>query len=649
VLHRAYEWRSWLTAGLVITLTAVIWLVYSPGLTASYYFDDAPNLIGLEQVTDSRSALEFTLSGQSGPTGRPLALASFLLNTTDWPENPNRLRRVNVLIHIINALLVVWLAFRLARAGGTSHRQAESVALIAGSAWSLLPVLVSTSMMITQRMTSLAALFVLLGLLVFVSGYQRLGKAPLLAMAAMATGLIAFTTLATLCKENGALLPVYALAITVLLPSPDLMGHRVWRIWKLLFLWLPLLLITAFLGSRYFWSEATVLMRGFDAWERLMTQARLLWLYLFNSLLPMSSTQFGPFHDNLTPSRSILEPFTLAAAAAWIACIWIAVAVRRKLPVLSFSIFWFLGGHLLESTVIPLDLYFEHRNYLPLVGPAIGLGWLVISVPRKWTRLAAGAVLGYIGLIGWTTASIADEWGSPLQFAEEQYRGNRDSPRAAGFFASHLLAINRPELALVIIDQAIARGKDAPRLHLASIPIRCAVVANSLPDADVKSLASMLQTAQADRNLARALHDFLEYSVTSSCPTLAVKDMKGLIESLSANKNFARLAGSRYWIHRSRALVASRSGNHNQQRVQLSQALRARFDPYALELLIQSHLRYSQTEPACARLRHLWKATRANPLRKYYVGMVLDRMADKINAFAPKEKPCHPTTMGPAR
>lgn len=632
--------RPWLAAGFLALLAAAIWLAYSPGLSASYYFDDAPNLTGLERVSDQRSALEFVLSGHSGPTGRPLALSSFLLNVEDWPDRPDRLRRVNVLIHLINAMLVVWLALSLARAGGVDEKRALTAALIAGSAWSLLPILASTSMMITQRMTSLSALFVLLGLLTFAACHRRLATSPRAAVFGMSAGLAVFTALAVLCKENGALLPVYALSMTILLPKPGRLNPTLWRAWKGLFLWLPLLLIVGYLAQRIPYEASTVHLRDFSAWERLITQARVLWQYLFNSLLPMSTAQFGPFHDNLRVSNSLLEPVALVAVAGWAAMLAAAVALRKRQPVFSFAVFWFLGGHLVESTVIPLELYFEHRNYLPLIGPAFGLGWLVINVPRKWTRLAMTAAVSYIVLLGWTTMAVTDEWGSPLQFAETQYRHNRDSPRAAGFLATHLMAIDRPDLAWTIIDQIIARDRDAMRLRMAGYQIRCAAFPDSPPAIDTEALAMTLRRAEADRNLARAVHDLLNYRTSTGCPAMSVEDMRKLVNALASNDELSEHAESRYWVNRARALIASISGNEAMRREQLWKALQHRFEPFALELMIQSYLQDGMPEAACDRLQDLWHTAEGNPLRQRYIRMVIARMAASIKHSTATVQPC---------
>ncbi len=50
-----------------------------------------------------------------------------------------------------------------------------------------------------------------------------------------------------------------------------------------------------------------------------------------------------------------------------------ALVRRKKWPLFAFAVLWFFAGHALESTFLPLEYFFEHRNYLPLLGPIFAL------------------------------------------------------------------------------------------------------------------------------------------------------------------------------------------------------------------------------------------------------------------------------------
>ena len=65
-------------------------------------------------------------------------------------------------------------------------------------------------------------------------------------------------------------------------------------------------------------------------------------------------------------SKSLLEPWTTVPA---ILCVLLFIGIGiwqvKKRPLIAFSILFFFLNHSVESTILPLELIFEHRNYLP--------------------------------------------------------------------------------------------------------------------------------------------------------------------------------------------------------------------------------------------------------------------------------------------
>jgi hypothetical protein len=85
---------------------AFAWFCYQPAISGAFQLDDEFNLGGLANVDDARSAFDFTFSGISGPTGRPLALASFALQADSWDIGAAPFLKINILIHLVNAALL---------------------------------------------------------------------------------------------------------------------------------------------------------------------------------------------------------------------------------------------------------------------------------------------------------------------------------------------------------------------------------------------------------------------------------------------------------------------------------------------------------------------------------------------------------------
>ena len=109
----------------------------------------------------------YLFSGDTGPLGRPLALFTFLLQAGSYPGSATPFLVVNILLHVGNVLILALVLHRLQRQlprwFGNSPWFAPATAVF----WGLLPILASASLMVVQRMTTLSALFVLLGLLAY--------------------------------------------------------------------------------------------------------------------------------------------------------------------------------------------------------------------------------------------------------------------------------------------------------------------------------------------------------------------------------------------------------------------------------------------------------------------------------------------------
>jgi hypothetical protein len=418
-------------------LLILIGWAYSFGLSGAWQYDDEPNLKGLANVNDFSTALEFTFTGIAGPTGRPLALATFAAQAEHWPDNPHPFLVVNLAIHLANVSLVFLLALALAKIVRSNNIKVYWFSVVVAALWGLSPFLASTSLIVVQRMTGLSGTFILLGLLLYIAGRQQLHARPLRAGLFILVGICGGTLLATLSKENGALLPVYALAIecSLLLKRLPTLGQCTKRC-LFVFLITPLIALVAYLTYRAV-SQAGYELRDFTIVERLLTQPRVLLDYLSNLLLPR---QFSvtPFSDNFLVSESLLAPpSTLIALAIFVGCFLLAWIYRKTTPILIFAVSWFFGGHLIESSVIPLEIYFAHRNYLPAFGVYFLIGHIIFfnSFSDSMQKIAYGLAAIYVGFFTLILIDATRLWGIPPLAAEVWYLEREDSSRAAQFLA----------------------------------------------------------------------------------------------------------------------------------------------------------------------------------------------------------------------
>ena len=167
--------------------------------------------------------------------------------------------------------------------------------------------------------------------------------------------------------------------------------------------------------------------RPFTLSERVLTEARIVWFYIFQIFVPnVSWLTF--YHDDFVISTDLLTPpSTLLAVLGRIVLVALAAIIVRRAPLVGFGIFWFYGGHLLESTMFPLELIFEHRNYLPMFGLYVA----VLALPFYLNGLAGHAkrfilcIAILIAGAAFATSIRAVNWGSPLRvIVEAEHKPN---------------------------------------------------------------------------------------------------------------------------------------------------------------------------------------------------------------------------------
>jgi tetratricopeptide (TPR) repeat protein len=104
--------------------------------------------------------------------------------------------------------------------------------------------------------------------------------------------------------------------------------------------------------------------RPFSLYERLLTEPRIVLFYLSLIFYPLPG-RLSIEHD-ITLSTSLFEPWTtLPAILFHLILIGFGLSQIKRRPLAALAILFFYLNHVIESTIIPLELIFEHRNYLP--------------------------------------------------------------------------------------------------------------------------------------------------------------------------------------------------------------------------------------------------------------------------------------------
>lgn len=133
----------------------------------------------------------------------------------------------------------------------------------------------------------------------------------------------------------------------------------------------PLVVFGIYLVLTFADSLAGYEFRHFSLFERMSSESRILMIYLGEIFLP-TNAGVSLFHDDFQISTSFLNPLsTLFSVLFLFGLAGVAWYWRKSQPVLFLGIAWFFVMHILESTYLPLELYFDHRNYMAMIGPII--------------------------------------------------------------------------------------------------------------------------------------------------------------------------------------------------------------------------------------------------------------------------------------
>jgi len=440
-----------LVAAIVLTCTL---LAYWPGLSGGFFFDDEPNILNNDWIRlenlDLQSIKKAAFSADSGLLKRPISMLSFALNHYASGFDPFYFKLTNVGIHALNGIGLFLLttallaAHRRCNNAPLSDRQIHWLALAIAAAWLLHPLNLTSVLYVVQRMTSLSALFTILGLILYTLGRTRLMDGAT-GMPLIIVGLLGGGFLATLCKENGALLPLYMLVIEVSVFRFRARAPAAKQALFALFVITVAIPGVAFLS--YFFSHPDWLLRsyqnrGFTLAERLLTESRVLWVYLRQIVVP-DITLMGLFHDDIQISRGLTEPVTtLYSTVGFGGLIALAVYCRRRAPLVTLGLAWFVAGHSMESTIIPLELAHEHRNYLPMYGILLPCIYYLAHSPPvpKPGRMRGIIAASAIVLLGSVTALRAQQYGELFGHDLYEVRHHPDSARS-NYQAGRSLAI----------------------------------------------------------------------------------------------------------------------------------------------------------------------------------------------------------------
>lgn len=553
--------------------------------------DDYSTLPPLSQwgsVNSFEKLWQFVTGGYAGPMGRPIPLLSFALNGSVWPTDPKPFIATNIAIHVINTLLVFALIRELVKASkGTEVSHTFWLPLIAAALWGLHPYLASSVLYVVQRMTLLAAGFSFLCLFLYLRARLLLvnGRfvwgAALLALAALSSIAALFS------KENAVLIPLQLALVELYLrwvnaerPRDGVYALLVGGIGIVSLVVLYKLCDYAYPHIKAMVLEGRSLpsRREFTFFERQMTEARVVGEYITSILVPRPQTS-GVFQDGYVLSRSLNDPpstwvwmviHTVLLAVAWL--------VRRKIPLLAFGIFWFYVGHIVESSVVMLEIKFEHRNYLPSLGILLPIAAGLCSLPLAPKH--KGALVGVVLVVfAGTLYARTSLWGNPEQAALVWVDENPNSARALENAA--LVLSKQPDRYPLVADLLRRAAEVSPNDPMLAIKHRNYICRQLSSDSTSwADIAQQFDGAEVNWQLYHVLEESLEAIASGRCDHMSLEQFNAVANAVLQNKRYRR-TGTPKLVRELQARAALIFGD-NQLAVELYQKEAARNPPLGM-------------------------------------------------------------------
>lgn len=581
--------------------TALYWL----GLDGPLLFDDYGNLGPVDQWLRGEASTRATMfpNPDSIVFSRPLAMASFML-TASIQQGAFLLKLGNLMVHLACAL-VAWRVMRRVFALDPLIRaHAELAGALVVSAWLVHPLHVSTVLYGVQRMAQLSTLFTLLAVLAYLTGREHVVAGRRRGLLQLFAGVPLLCLAGLLSKQNAAVAPLLCLAFEV---AYFTRGARpaAMRAFFALSVALPGLLALLVLVA-----SPQRLLGGYGELEftlgqRLLTQPVALVEYLGSWLVPYTPGM-GLYTDAFPVSTGLLSPPTTLLSIAILAALTLAaIACRGRCPSVLAGWLFFLLAHAVESTFLPIEMYYEHRNYLPSFGLLLAIGGLVAMLGRSaafrgWSRRASfAACIGLVAVLSFSTFGRVLVWQDEAAMIEQGFRHHPESLRLRQDRVTLALRTGNFPQAWETIDPML--GSDDPRFRLIgsidAVAVACAQGREPRIDAMVQEARSARPRLTVYE--VHAAHLLETATRQSECdPRLPAAAAETVVRVIEAASGQPARTGNKTMMRRLAGQLFARAGDWQAAMAQSELAWQGEKTLPNGSLLVRSYVRNGRHEDA---------------------------------------------------
>ncbi|MCS5710832.1 hypothetical protein [Candidatus Berkiella aquae] len=516
----------------LLAVAILISFLYWKGLNGPFLLDDLQSIEGAQLTTFSWGQLiDISLQNDSGPLGRPLSIASFALNHYFFGLNPFYYKLINLFIHILCGFAIGLFIYLLMTLIPKAKPFAKRISFFTALLWLIHPLQVSTVLYPVQRMTQLCHLCIILGLNTYLWGRIRQFTDKSYGLLLMAISYVWFFPLALLCKETGIIFPWYVFLIEYFLlkyKGAAQNGLYLKRFHQLFCLGL----LFSFLFYYWYHLETNLALfadKNITLFDRLLTQLNVLVFYLKLILIPQLA-DMGLYHDDF----GVITGFNLQTVLCSVLLFSLAIVIyigRKRAPIISFGIAWFFVSHAIESTILPLEMVFEHRNYLASVGLLLIPIYYFVPFMSKVTtapkRIYALFSFLLFAMLATITLQRSIIWSSSGTFLQESLLHHPLSPRVHIEIANVLLQEQQFGLAFESLEEAARLDPYNAGIALHKILIHCQL--QSVPPALYQEAKQKIQQGAITPYVITVLDIMIQNMFNKQCSSV---DRNKIIELL---------------------------------------------------------------------------------------------------------------------
>ncbi|MBI5196158.1 MAG: tetratricopeptide repeat protein [Nitrospirae bacterium] len=531
----------------ILLIVIIALIAYSNTFHVPFQFDDKPYIAENSAIKDfqyfiepskiEKIKLSYPLSNilvQYTFKKRLMGSLTFAINYKLHGFNVTGYHIFNLSIHIINALLVYWfvlLTFQTPslRMLNSEHRT-HLIALFSSLLFVSHPIQTQAVTYITQRFASLATLFYLLSMVMYVkfrtqnlpSGQagtehraqstDKRQKTFSLSSVFWYLGSVLSAVLAMKTKEIAFTLPVVIILFEFMFFDNLRSTKEITK--KLLYL-TPLILTILIIplslipkgNTMENIDEATRALSTMSRWDYLFTQFRVTVTYIRLLFLPINQNldyDYPIYNSFLNPNVFLSFLFLLSVFGLGVYLFYYSkkystfILHPSSLRLTAFGIFWFFITLSVESSIIPTqDIIFEHRLYLSSIGVFVAIITSIFIITaklqRKWETMNKGIVLLFIVIIislAGTTYSRNTVWSDEIRLWEDVVKKSPNKARGHINLGLAYDSNNLTDKAIEHLQTALKLNPDSLEAH---IDLGKIYDANNLPDKAIEHLQTALK------------------------------------------------------------------------------------------------------------------------------------------------------------